>query len=109
MSGDELNRRQFLGAAVGAGAALVGTRVAFARPGAPARGLGANDRVRVAVLGPGDRAQSLITDYLKSASSLNMDLVGVCELWPRRREAQAARWSPALGHPVARYRNTEEL
>jgi len=109
MAVEEMNRRQFLGAAVGAGAALAGPRLAFARSVAPPRVLGANDRVRVAVLGPGDRAQSLISDFLKFAGSLNMDLAGVCDLWPRRLEAQAAKWSQATGHPIDRYRNTEEL
>lgn len=110
MTSNRFSRRDILTAAVGIGAAAtLAPRRALAQAPAPAGPMGANDRVRVAVLGPGDRAQSLIGDFLKHAPELNMDLVGVCDLWPRQREAQAAKWAEKVGHPIAQYRNTDEL
>ena len=108
MAENGMSRRQILGAAVGAGAIMAAPHVAFGRAPATPRAIGANDRVRVAVLGPGDRAQSLIGDFMRSAGSLNMGW-WVCAIWPRRRETQAAKWAQATGHPMAQYRNTEEL
>src|SRR5262245_8189187 len=109
MPTDRLSRRHFLTTTAAGAAALAASRPTPARAAEPPRVLCANDRVRVAVLAPGDRAQALISDFLRHAGELNMDLVGVCDLWPRQREAQAAKWAKATGHPIAQYRNTDEL
>lgn len=71
---------------------------------------GANDRVRVAVVGYSDRFRSsLLPAFLQHARDTNFDIVAVCDLWARRREEGQAALEKAMGHPVAAYRNTEEL
>ncbi|MBZ5513289.1 MAG: Gfo/Idh/MocA family oxidoreductase [Acidobacteriia bacterium] len=75
-----LSRRDFLkDAAVGAtGAAVVGSLAA-------SRILGANDRIRIAVIGCGGRAQSLMRRF--NTSSAN-EIMAVCDVYgPHRAEA----------------------
>src|ERR1044071_1088576 len=56
-----------------------------------ARILGANDRVRVAFVGPGDRARdALIPAFLRLSNELNFEPVAVCDIWNKRRDEGAA-------------------
>lgn len=79
--------------------------------------LGANDRVRVGVVGFSDRARgSLIPSLLASAKDMNFDIVAVSDIWNRRREegtafVQAQRAEAGLegGDGVKSMRNNEEL
>jgi predicted dehydrogenase len=76
----ELSRRTFLkgAAAVSAGAAVLGGL-------APARALGANDKIRVGVLGTGERAQYLMTLF---KAHPEVEFAAVCDVYaPRRAEA----------------------
>lgn len=73
------------------------------------RTLGANDRIRIAVLGPGDRASSLINEGLDAAPKANCEIVAVCDLWERQRDKAAGKIRQRAGREVAKYRNTEEL
>ena len=83
-----------------------------------ARILGANDRVRVAFVGPGDRARdALIPSFLRLAGELNFEPVAVCDIWNKRRDegadfvAQEADKLkvPIAGEQLAKARNTDEL
>ncbi|HKS41994.1 MAG TPA: Gfo/Idh/MocA family oxidoreductase, partial [Blastocatellia bacterium] len=83
-----------------------------------ARILGANDRVRVAFVGPGDRARdALIPAFLRLAVELNFEPVAVCDIWNKRRDegadfvAQKADELkvPLGGEQLAKARNTDEL
>jgi predicted dehydrogenase len=83
-----------------------------------ARILGANDRVRVAFVGPGDRARdALIPSFLRLAGELNFEPVAVCDIWSKRRDegadfvAQEADKLkvPIAGEQLAKARNTDEL
>jgi predicted dehydrogenase len=100
------NRREFLkmsGAVVAAGTA------AFSASGY-AKILGANDRVRVGVIGCGDRMKSsLIPAFQEHAKELNFELVAVSDLWNRRREEGAAFIQKLSGNPIAALRNNDEL
>lgn len=79
--------------------------------------MGANDRVRVGVVGFSDRARgSLIPSLVASAKDMNFDIVAVSDIWNRRREegtafVQAQRAEAGLegGDGVKTMRNNEEL
>jgi len=72
--------------------------------------LGANDRVRVGVIGCGDRMKSsLIPAFQEHARGLNFELAAVSDLWSRRRDEGAASIQKLTGSPVAALRNNDEL
>src|SRR5215510_7208332 len=72
--------------------------------------LGANDRVRVGIVGYSDRCrQALIPAFMLHAKELNFDLVAVSDIWSRRRDEGAASLSKLTGHEIAQARNNEEL
>src|SRR5260370_24012642 len=99
-------RRNFLKAA---GAGLVGA--AF-RPNATsyARIAGANERVRVGLMGSTDRARSaLIPAFYKHANELNFDVVAVSDIWSLRRAEATEYFQKRFNKTVALARNNEEL
>src|SRR5215475_9295372 len=72
--------------------------------------LGANDRVRVGIVGYSDRCrQALIPSFMMHAKELNFDLVTVSDIWSRRRDEGAAAIGKLVGHEIAKARNNEEL
>lgn len=71
---------------------------------------GANDRVRVGVVGCGDRMKgALIPAFSQHAKELNFQFVAVSDLWNRRRDEGAALLTRLSGAPVAAVRNNDEL
>jgi predicted dehydrogenase len=99
-------RRDFLKAAgVGvAGAALAPTAKSYANIA------GANDRVRVGLVGFSDRCrQALIPSFLHSNAALNFEIVAISDIWNRRREEGAAFIEKATGTRPALARNNDEL
>lgn len=109
------SRRNFLKtlSAGAAGSLLAGGMTAQSY----ARIRGANDRVRVGIVGFSGRARgSLIPSLLASGKDLNFDVVAVSDIWNRRREegvafvqAQRAEAGLAGGAGVQAMRNNEEL
>ena len=86
------NRRRFLGATLGGGAAL-----ALSPRLAPASALGANDRIRVGVAGTGGRARALMR-LLKELPGCEM--VAVSDVYePRMLEAAEIAGPAAARHP----------
>ena len=81
VSGEGKNRRDFLKAG---SMALAGTVVSWdARSYAAV--LGANDRVRVGVVGCGDRMKgALIPCFQQHAKEMNFEFVAVSDIWNRR-------------------------
>jgi len=72
--------------------------------------LGANDRVRVGVVGFSDRHRSShIPCFMNHYKELNFDVVAVSDIWKKRREDGAATWKDKMGHDVVACRNNEEL
>jgi len=72
--------------------------------------LGANDRVRVAVVGFSDRARSsLIPAFLQHATAENFELVAVSDLWSLRREQAMAHVEKLCGRRPDVVRNNDEL
>ena len=114
MATSKNSRRDFIkvSAAGTAGIAISSRASSYARI------LGANDRVRVAFVGPGDRARdALIPSFLRLAGELNFEPVAVCDIWNKRRDegadfvAQQADILkvPIAGEQLAKARNTDEL
>jgi predicted dehydrogenase len=72
--------------------------------------IGANDRVRVGVVGFSDRHRSShIPCFMNHYKELNFDLVAVSDIWKKRREDGAAMWKEKMGHDVIACRNNEEM
>src|SRR5688572_25598131 len=72
--------------------------------------LGANDRVRVGVVGFSDRHRgSHIPCFMNHYKELNFDLVAVSDIWKKRREDGAAIWKEKMGHDIVACRNNEEM
>jgi predicted dehydrogenase len=99
-------RREFLKTA-GAGAAtamLMPTAQSYARI------LGANDRVRVGLVGFADRAKdALLPSFMNHAKELNFELVALSDIWRLRREEGVAHISQLTGQACFGARNNEEL
>jgi predicted dehydrogenase len=100
------SRRDFMkSATLGAAGVIVASRAA-----SYGRILGANDRVRVGIVGYSDRCrQSLIPALLLHAKELNFDFVAVSDIWNRRRDEGSAAVSKLVGHEIGKARNNEEL
>src|SRR5678810_614024 len=63
--------------------------------------LGANDRVRVGVIGFSDRHRSShIPCFMNHYKELNFDVVAVSDIWKKRREEGAATWKDKMGHDI---------
>lgn len=92
-------------------AALGAAGIALTSPASSyARIQGANDRVRVGIVGFSDRArQALIPSFMIHARELNFDFVAVSDIWSRRRDEGAEFLAQRIGHPVEKARNNDEL
>lgn len=107
----EESRRSFIKkTAIGsAGVALGGAAYGFS---AKSYGniMGANERVRVGVVGFSDRFRSsLLPCFLDHAKNMNFEMVALSDLWNRRRDEGKAIIKEKGGWDVALCRNNEEL
>src|SRR5580698_1134778 len=106
MALENQSRRGFLKTG---GAAVAATAVSW-NASSYADILGANDRVRVGVVGCGDRMkQALIPAFLQNSKDMNFEFVAVSDIWNRRREEGAAYIRQLSGSPVDAVRNNDEL
>lgn len=72
--------------------------------------IGANDRVRVGVVGFSDRHRSShMPCFMNHYKELNFDVVAVSDIWNKRREDGSAAWKAKMGHDVVACRNNEEM
>ena len=102
----EHSRRRFIGrtAAGAAGLAFASTARSYANI------LGANDRVRVGIVGFSDRTRStLIPCFQAHAKEMNSELVAVSDIWSLRREQGVAFLKEKTGNEIVACRNNEEL
>jgi predicted dehydrogenase len=77
---------------------------------AQSRAAGANERIRIGIVGFSDRLNStLLPAYKSVADEFNCEIVGVSDLWSRRREESKAYFAKHFGKEVATYRNNEEM
>src|ERR1700733_1836351 len=106
MALQENNRREFLKMG---GAALAATAVSW-NATSYASIVGANDRVKVGVIGCGDRMKgALIPAFVEHAKEMNFEFVAVSDIWNRRREEGAAYIQKLSGSSVDPVRNNDEL
>src|SRR5258706_3786075 len=105
MSENNNSRRDFMKTAtLGAAGVMIASRAS-----SYAHILGANDRVRVGIVGYSDRCrQALIPSFMMHAKELNFDFVAVSDVWSPRRGERAAALSTLVGHEIAKARNNED-
>lgn len=94
--------------------ALAGAGIIVAKAGLSAKSynkiMGANDRIRVGVIGFSDRHRgSHIPSFMNHYKELNFDVVAVSDIWKKRREEGVAIWKEKLGHDIVACRNNEEM
>lgn len=98
-----MNRRDFLRTT-----SLAALGSAFART--YARAAGANERIRVGLVGFATRAQEdLLPAFRACMSDLNCELVAVSDIWSRRRAEAPVWFGQNFGTDVLVYRNNEEM
>ena len=101
------SRRKFL--KMGAATAAVVSMPAFTAKSYAAIA-GANDRVRVGIVGAGDRMkQSLIPSFQHSQKAMNFQYVAVSDIWSMRREEAIAYVQKVCGSKIEAVRNNDEL
>ena len=110
MESNQNNRREFLKAS---GAALAATAVSSAIS-LPAKSyaqiMGSNDRVRVGIVGCGDRMkQGDLPAFHQNAQDLNFQIVAVSDIWSRRRDEGADFIEKLCGNRPETVRNNDEL
>lgn len=72
--------------------------------------IGANDRVKVGVVGFSDRHRnSHMPAFLNHYKELNFDVVAVSDIWNKRRNEGAAMWKEKMNHDIVACRNNEEM
>lgn len=103
------NRREFLKKSVLATAGLsVGVNAMSAT--SYRKIMGANDRVRVGVVGFSDRHRaSHVGPFKDMAKKMNFEITSVSDIWNRRRDQGKAYLEKELGGTVTAYRNNEEM
>jgi len=100
------SRRTFLKAA---GAGLAGAALG-SRASSYASIIGANDRVRVGVVGFSDRLRyALVPAFQLQAKELNFELAALSDIWRQRREEGITHLQYVTGRTIAAARNNEEL
>lgn len=72
--------------------------------------VGANDRIRVACVGFSDRHRaSHVPPFAELQKEHNFEMVGISDIWNKRREDGKAYLEQKLGGSVKAYRNNDEL
>jgi predicted dehydrogenase len=96
-------RREFIQkSALGAAALTLGAK-------SYSRIIGANDRVRVGIIGFSDRFRtSLAPAFLSLANEFNFEIAAVSDLWSRRRD-EAETFFKGKGISIRKARNNDEL
>ncbi len=105
----EESRRNFIKKTAIAGGGLVLPNVAWSAQSYK-RIIGANDRVRVGVVGYSDRHKGAhMPCFMNHYKELNFDIVAVSDIWSKRRDEGTAAWKAKMGHDIVGCRNNEEL
>ena len=99
----EIDRRTFLKGAGGVVLAASMDARSYARV------LGANDRIRLAQLGCGDRSEGHVHMAQLASKQLPVEVVAVCDLWSLARERRAAQVRKSFGADPRSYKYSEEL
>jgi len=105
-----MNRREIIRTgSLGALGVLAAAR-SFQTASAQTRSVGANEKIRIGIVGFSDRLRSsLLPAYKAVADEFNCEIVGVSDLWDRRRNDAKEYFKKNFGKDVETYRNNEEL
>jgi predicted dehydrogenase len=72
--------------------------------------IGANDRIQVGIVGFSNRAKhTLIPAFLEHQKTQNFEIVGVSDIWNRRREEGAAYIESLSGNKIRTWKNNEQM
>ena len=71
--------------------------------------LGANDRIRLAQIGCGDRSHGHVHMVQLAAAHTPVETVAVCDLWSKARDRRAAQVESAFGKRPETYKYYEEM
>ncbi len=104
-----MNRRQILRTgSLGTLGLLASQTLQTAR--AQSRVAGANDRIRIGIVGFSDRLSStLLPCYKAVADEFNCEIVAVSDIWSRRRDEAKAYFTKHFGKEIETFRNNEEM
>ena len=98
------DRRSFLtGSAALIGGAVLPKAVSYARI------LGANDRISLAHIGPGNRGQELAWIIAQHKTTHNVEMTAVCDLWNVRREKAVKQNTNYYGREPRAYQYLEDV
>ena len=100
---DEIDRRTFL---KGAGGMLMASSM---EARSYARILGANDRIRLAQLGCGDRSEGHVHMAHLASKQMPVETVAVCDLWSLARDRRAAQVKKVFGTEPQQFKYSEEM
>ncbi len=70
---------------------------------------GANDRIRIGMIGAGDRAQALLAEIIKAAKAENVQVTAICDVWKKNRAATAAKIEKAFGAAPQMFSKFQDL
>lgn len=106
MKKKDITRREFLTATAAgvAGLAISGTGILSA-----AHAQGANDRLRVGVIGVGERMDSLIKEFHRLKDSHNCEIVAVNDIWTVNRDKAVKRITDLYGVQPKVYKAYEDM
>ncbi|MFD1256090.1 Gfo/Idh/MocA family protein [Mucilaginibacter terrae] len=105
----ESSRRQFIRQASIAGAGVMLAKTSWSAKSYK-RIIGANDRVRVGVVGFSDRHRSShVPCFMNHFKELNFEIVAVSDIWKTRRDEGAAIWKEKMNNEVKAFRNNDEM
>ncbi|MFZ6011940.1 MAG: Gfo/Idh/MocA family protein, partial [Bacteroidota bacterium] len=103
------SRREFIKQSAKASAGVYLGAMAFSAK-SYANIIGANDRVRVGIVGFSDRFKgSLLPSFLNHHKEMNFDIVAVSDIWKLRREQGTAHLKEKFGHDIKAFVNNDEL
>lgn len=105
-----MNRRTFIETSSLGALALAASGAIPTTARAAGRIPGANDRIRIGVVGFADRFHQSIGRACQGlAAKHNVEFVGLSDIWSRRREEGAAWFKKQYDLTIPTYRNNEEL
>ncbi len=104
-----MNRREILRTGSLSTLGLLASQT-FQSARAQGRTVGANDRIRIGIVGFSDRLKSaLLPAYKAVAAEFNCEIVGVSDIWSVRREEAKAFFKKTFDQDIETYRNNEEM
>ncbi len=102
-TGQGFNRRTFVKGAGGLALAAGLSAKSYARV------LGANDRIRLGLLGCGGRSEGHVHMAELASKQIPVEMVAVCDIWSLAREHRAAQVKRVFGHEPQSYKYSEDM